>query len=58
MLSWSLWQQWQGIQLSLSQGLTHAIILSCGLNVVLTAAQQGLVVQGRGGSCGPQAPTS
>ena len=55
-LGWSLWQQRQGIQLSLSQRLTHVIILSCRLNAVLTAAQQGLVEQGRGGSCGPQAP--
>ena len=56
MLGWSLWQQRQGIQLSLSQRLTHVIILSCRLNAVLTAAQQGLVEQGRGGSCRPQAP--
>lgn len=57
MLGWSLWQRWQGIQLSLSQCLTHVIILSCQLNVVLAAAQQGLVQQGRGGSCRPQAPS-
>ena len=56
MLGWSLWQRWQGIQLSLSQRLTHVIILSCRLNAVPTAVQQGLVEQGRGGSCGPQAP--
>ena len=56
MLGLSLWQRRQGIQLSLSQRLTHVIILSCRLNVVLTAAQQGLVEQGRGGSCGPRAP--
>lgn len=55
MLGWSLWQRWQGIQLSLSQRLTHVIILSCRLNAVPTAVQQGLVEQGRGGRCGPQA---
>lgn len=57
MLGWSLWQPWQGIQLSLSQCLTHVIILSCGLNVVLTGVQQGLVEQGRGGSCRAPGPS-
>lgn len=57
MLGWSLWQPWQGIQLSLSQCLTHVIILSCRLNVVLTAVQQGLVEQGRGGSCRAPGPS-
>lgn len=56
-LGWSLWQPWQGIQLSLSQCLTHVIILSCRLNVVLTAVQQGLVEQGRGGSCRAPGPS-
>lgn len=54
MLGWSLWQRWQGIQLSLSQCLIHVIILSCRLNVVLTAAQQGLVEQGRAEAAGPR----
>lgn len=57
MLGWSLWQPWQGIQLSLSQCLTHVIILSCRLNVVLAAVQQGLVEQGRGGSCRAPGPS-